>query len=150
MIAAIGDGCSGAALPRVCLGSDPVARDGWAIPAATDIAFALGVFSVAREPGSGCTENLLMALAIIDDPAIVIITALFYTSDLSILAERAAGAIAVLALLNIFNVRRIGIYILRGWCCGRRREIASMPRWRGDSSASFVPLKPQEGKSPAK
>jgi NhaA family Na+:H+ antiporter len=56
-----------------------------------------------------------MALAIIDDLGAIMIIALFYTSDLSLVSLGvAAAAIAVLALLNIFNVRRIGIYILVG------------------------------------
>jgi NhaA family Na+:H+ antiporter len=94
----------------------------------------------------------LMALAIIDDLGAIVIIALFYTSDLSILSlSVAAGAIAVLALLNIFNVRRIGIYILVGmvlWTAVLKSGVHAT--LAGVIVGFFVPLKPQDGKSPAK
>lgn len=69
----------------------------------------------AGQPRADGVKIFLMALAIIDDLGAIIIIALFYTSDLSVLSlSVAAGAIAVLALLNVFNVRRIGIYMLVG------------------------------------
>ena len=93
-----------------------------------------------------------MALAIIDDLGAIVIIALFYTSDLSILSlSVAAGAIAVLALLNILNVRRIGIYILVGmvlWTAVLKSGVHAT--LAGVIVGFFVPLKPQEGKSPAK
>lgn len=131
---------------------DPVARDGWAIPAATDIAFALGVLALLGSRVPMALKIFLMALAIIDDLGAIVIIALFYTSDLSILSlSVAAGAIAVLALLNIFNVRRIGIYILVGmvlWTAVLKSGVHAT--LAGVIVGFFVPLKPQEGKSPAK
>ncbi len=63
----------------------------------------------------------LMALAIIDDLGAIIIIALFYTSDLSVLSLGvAAGAIAVLVALNLCGVRRTGIYIWSARCYGLR------------------------------
>lgn len=131
---------------------DPVARHGWAIPAATDIAFALGVLALLGNRVPMALKIFLMALAIIDDLGAIIIIALFYTSELSMLSLGvAAAAIAALALLNIFNVRRIGIYVLVGmilWTAVLKSGVHAT--LAGVIIGFFVPLKPQHGKSPAK
>jgi len=131
---------------------DPVARHGWAIPAATDIAFALGVLALLANRVPMALKIFLMALAIIDDLGAIIIIALFYTSDLSMLSLGvAAAAIAVLALLNICNVRRVGIYVLVGmvlWTAVLKSGVHAT--LAGVIVGFFVPLKQQEGKSPAK
>ncbi|MFK8077599.1 MAG: Na+/H+ antiporter NhaA [Granulosicoccus sp.] len=94
---------------------DATVLKGWAIPSATDIAFALGVLSLfgSRIPLS--VKVFLASLAIIDDLAAIVVIALFYTSDLSVnaLAFAAVGIVA-LVTLNILNVTRIAAYILVG------------------------------------
>lgn len=88
---------------------------GWAIPSATDIAFALGVLSLfgSRIPLS--VKVFLASLAIIDDLAAIVVIALFYTSELSLQAlSIAALGIVVLATMNRLNVTRIAAYILVG------------------------------------
>jgi NhaA family Na+:H+ antiporter len=94
---------------------DPVALQGWAIPTATDIAFALGILALVG-PGIPTTLKLfLMMLAIIDDLGAIVIIALFYTSELSLVSLGiAAGAIAWLIAMKLKKVSSIAPYLLVG------------------------------------
>lgn len=86
---------------------NPTALQGWAIPTATDIAFALGVISLfgSRVPTS--LKIFLAALAIIDDLGAVIVIALFYTADLNLIAL--IGAALVWGNLFIFNRMKVKV-----------------------------------------
>ncbi|MGE0971939.1 Na+/H+ antiporter NhaA [Klebsiella sp. WOUb02] len=131
---------------------DPLARQGWAIPTATDIAFALGVLALLGSRVPTALKVFLMALAIIDDLGAIVIIALFYTHHLSMLSlVVAAGAIVVLAALNWCGVRRTGIYILVGvvlWTAVLKSGVHAT--LAGVIVGFMIPLKEQDGKSPAR
>lgn len=114
-LAAVG----GMAVPAACYvalnRADAFALQGWAIPAATDIAFALGVLSLLGDRVPASLKAFLLSVAIFDDLGAIVVIALFYTASLSSTALAvAAGLVLVLALLNRAGVVRPAGYILVG------------------------------------
>lgn len=114
-IAAVGGMLAPALIYVLFTYSNPEALQGWAIPAATDIAFALGIMALLGSRVPVSLKVFLLALAIIDDLGVVVIIALFYSSDLSTLALVIGFAMTgVLFYLNSKNVTKLTPYIIVG------------------------------------
>ena len=94
---------------------DPAAMKGWAIPMATDIAFALGILSLLGSRVPPALKVFLLALAIIDDLGAIVVIALFYGHGLSFAALGTATAMAlILLIMNLRGVTNNTLYILIG------------------------------------
>jgi NhaA family Na+:H+ antiporter len=95
------------------VGNDAELRNGWAIPAATDIAFAIGVLAILGNRVPASIKLLLVTIAVVDDIGAVIVIALFYTADLNVFALAAALLLAGgMAALGQFGVRRLWPYLI--------------------------------------
>lgn len=120
-IAAIGGMAAPAVIYIIFNYHDPEALRGWAIPTATDIAFSLGILSLLGARIPPALKIFLMALAIFDDIGAVIIIAIFYTNDISVLSLTLALAlIGILFLFNRFGITSYlpyGIVGLILWVC---------------------------------
>lgn len=115
ILAAIG-GMAAPALIYFAINQDnPETMSGWAIPAATDIAFALGILSILGKRVPLSLKVFLTAVAIIDDLGAIVIIALFYSGELQMAPlAYAGGCMALLGLMNYFNVARVRWYIIVG------------------------------------
>jgi NhaA family Na+:H+ antiporter len=114
-VAALGGMIAPAIIFLAFNGGDPATARGWAIPSATDIAFALGVLSLLGDRVPTSLKVFLTALAIIDDLGAVVIIALFYTGDLSVLhLGLAAVTVVVLIVMKRLGVVRLLPYLVIG------------------------------------
>ncbi|MEP6505113.1 MAG: Na+/H+ antiporter NhaA [Betaproteobacteria bacterium] len=150
-VAALGGMVAPALIYAAINHADSVALRGWAIPAATDIAFAIGILMLlgARVPAS--LKIFLTAVAIIDDLGAIVVIALFYTSQLSLTALACAAAcLVVLAALNRAGVARPDPYIVVGlvlWLCVLKSGVHAT--LAGVATALFIPVRDKAGGSPA-
>jgi Na+:H+ antiporter, NhaA family len=131
--------------------ADPVALQGWAIPAATDIAFALAILTLLGSRIPPALRVLLVSIAIFDDLGAIIIIALFYTNGLSMTALAVAAAcLPVLAVLNRRGVVERAPYLLLGaimWVAVLKSGVHAT--LAGVVLAMFIPLRdPSGGPSP--
>lgn len=128
--------------------ADAAARGGWAIPCATDIAFALGMLALLGSRVPTGLKVFLTALAVLDDLGAIIIIALFYTSQLK--PWYLLGALAVLALMGLLNRRgtsRTSVYLLLGavmwWLTLKSGVHATLA---GVATALAIPMRDGKGK----
>lgn len=116
VIAAFGGMLAPALIYLIINSTNPAGIQGWAIPAATDIAFAVGVLALLGDKIPINLKIFLLALAIMDDLGAIMIIALFYTTDLSWLLLLIATSMAILLwLMQRYNVTAITPYLIIGW-----------------------------------
>ncbi|MGM3174468.1 Na+/H+ antiporter NhaA [Dickeya lacustris] len=132
--------------------SDAQTRSGWAIPTATDIAFAVGILVLLGKRVPVGLKVFLLALAIIDDLGAIVIIALFYTQQLHWLAlSGALAAIVLLAYMNYQQVMKTSVYLLVGavlWVFILKSGVHAT--LAGVIVGFFIPLRAPAGKpSPA-
>ncbi|MCC7046890.1 MAG: Na+/H+ antiporter NhaA [Alphaproteobacteria bacterium] len=144
VVGAIGGMAVPAAIYAAINWGDALALRGWAIPTATDIAFALGVLSLLGRSVPASLKVLLTAIAIIDDLGAIAVTAVFYTDSLSVYSLALAGfALAGLAALNLAGARSITPYALVGavlWICVLKSGVHAT--LAGVATGFAIPLKP--------
>lgn len=119
------------------------AIQGWAIPTATDIAFALGVLSLLGSRIATSLKIFLMTLAIFDDIGAIVIIAIFYTSELATSALLIAGsALVVLYIMNRRRVMSIAAYLIVGmilWASVLKSGVHAT--LAGAALALFIPMR---------
>ncbi|KHT33196.1 Na+/H+ antiporter NhaA [Pectobacterium carotovorum] len=129
--------------------NDEVTRVGWAIPAATDIAFAVGVLTLLGKRVPAGLKVFLLALAIIDDLGAILIIALFYTQQ--IFWPALGGAVLAIAALTYMNKQQVGktsAYLLVGivlWVCILKCGVHAT--LAGVIVGFFIPLRMSNGES---
>ena len=130
---------------------DPTAQNGWAIPAATDIAFALGILALLGSRVPTSIKIFLTSLAIFDDIGAIVIIALFYTSKISLMALIVVAlCIPVLAIMNRANVISKSPYILIGiimWIATLKSGVHAT--LAGVVLAMFIPLNVKDKTAPS-
>ncbi|QHQ19541.1 Na+/H+ antiporter NhaA [Pectobacterium brasiliense] len=152
LAAAVGGMMFPALLFLLFSGNDEATRAGWAIPAATDIAFAIGVLTLLGKRVPAGLKVFLLALAIIDDLGAILIIALFYTQQIFWPALGGAMlAIAALAYMNRQQVGKTSAYLLVGivlWVCILKCGVHAT--LAGVIVGFFIPLRMSNGEpSPA-
>ena len=153
-VAAIGGLAVPAAIYAYINWNNPETINGWAIPAATDIAFALGVLILLGDRIPAALKVCLVAIAIIDDLAAIIIIALFYTAETSMVAlSLATFGLAIAFLFNRRGVTTLAPYILLGifiWACVLKSGVHAT--LAGVALGLLIPLnaKNKFGESPLK
>ncbi|MEI7197032.1 Na+/H+ antiporter NhaA [Pectobacterium versatile] len=129
--------------------NDEMTRAGWAIPAATDIAFAIGVLTLLGKRVPAGLKVFLLALAIIDDLGAILIIALFYTQQIFWPALGGAVlAITTLAYMNRQQVGKTSAYLLVGivlWVCILKCGVHAT--LAGVIVGFFIPLRTSNGES---
>ena len=115
MVAALGGMIVPALIFVALVAQDPALHRGWAIPAATDIAFAIGILALLGKRVPASLKLLLTTIAIVDDVGAIVIIAVFYTTSINLLAVGVAGLIWLACLsLNRRGINALTPYLLLG------------------------------------
>lgn len=130
--------------------NDPVAMEGWAIPMATDIAFALGIMALLGKRVPLPLKIFLLALAIIDDLGAIIVIALFFAHGLSLEAMIGAGlSIIILIIMNRMRISALCAYLFVGmilWICVLKSGVHAT--LAGVILGFSIPITARDGSSP--
>jgi Na+:H+ antiporter, NhaA family len=150
-VAALGGMVAPALIYSLCNAGDAQALRGWAIPAATDIAFAIAIVTLLGRRVPISLKVFLTAVAIIDDLGAIVIIALFFTAKLSLPMLLGAGlGVATLWLLNRAGVTRVDVYLAVGglvWLCVLKSGVHAT--LAGVVTALAIPMRAPDGRSPA-
>lgn len=147
IVAAVGGMAVPAAIYSIVNWGDPVAMKGWAIPSATDIAFALGVVALLGSRVPRSLKLFLMTLAIADDLGAIVVIALFYTADVSLKSLLVASVV----LFALYTINRRGVvslvpYLFLSvimWAAVLKSGVHAT--LAGVIAAFFIPYRPAEG-----
>jgi len=147
VIAAVGGMVVPASIYVLINWGDPVTMKGWAIPSATDIAFALAVLALLGSRVPNTLKLFLMTLAIVDDLGAIVIIAAFYTADLSLISLLVGVcALGLMAVLNRLRVISLAPYLLLGvvlWVAVLKSGVHAT--LAGVLTALFIPYRTEEG-----
>ena len=151
-LAAIGGLIVPAAIYWLINRDNPEGLNGWAVPTATDIAFALAILSLLGSRVPASLKVFLTTIAIFDDLAAIVIIAIFYSGNLSTASLAAAGAgIVVLFALNRLGVKSLAAYLIVGifiWLFVLKSGVHAT--LAGIAVAAFIPLKGGDDHSPSR
>jgi NhaA family Na+:H+ antiporter len=149
-LAAVGGMIAPALVYLLLTGAAPQTLDGWAIPAATDIAFALGVLALLGKRAPASLKIFLLTLAILDDLGAIVIIALFYTAQLKVTwLALAAIPLGLMLLRNLRGAHRMAPTLILGvvlWVLVLKSGVHAT--LAGVATSFLVPMTDRHGKSP--
>jgi len=149
VVAAAGGFVVPAAIYGLVNWGDAEALRAWAVPSATDIAFAVGICALLGRAVPASLKPFLLALAIIDDLLAIVVIAVFYTDELSAVSLLLGGiGVVFLVALNLLDVRKPSLYAVAGvftWICVLKSGVHAT--LAGVAVGFAIPLRRQHGES---